>query len=50
MGAAAGGVGALLFYVAILAGNKQPPKPDPVTFEAVAFVFGFADDAFRAND
>lgn len=48
MGAAAGGVGALLFYVAILAGNKQPPKPDPVTFEAVAFVFGFADDAFRA--
>ncbi len=48
MGAAAGGVGALLFYVAILLGNEQPPKPDHVTFEAAAFLFGFADDAFRA--
>jgi hypothetical protein len=48
MGAAAGGVGALLFYVAILLGNKQRPQPDRVTFEAAAFIFGFADDAFRA--
>lgn len=48
MGAAAGGVGALLFYAAILLGNSKTPTPNHIAFEAVAFVFGFADDAFRA--
>ncbi|HWD96876.1 MAG TPA: hypothetical protein VG246_10695 [Acidimicrobiales bacterium] len=48
LGAAAGGVGALLLYVAILLGNRQAPEPDHLTFEVAAFIFGFADDAFRA--
>jgi hypothetical protein len=48
MGAAAGGVGALLFYVVILLGNKEAPHPDHLTFEGAAFIFGFGDDAFRA--
>lgn len=46
VGAAAGAVGTLLFYAVILVGNSATPTPKAITFEAAAFIFGFADDAF----
>jgi H+/Cl- antiporter ClcA len=42
-----GGIGCLLFYVAILVGSKNGVKPDVTTFDALAFIFGFADESFR---
>jgi hypothetical protein len=42
-----GGIGALLFYVSVSVGTKKPVVPNVLTFDAVAFILGFADDAFR---
>jgi hypothetical protein len=47
VGGVAGGIGCLLFYVTLLAGTKASVTPRPVTFDAVAFLLGFADEAFR---
>jgi hypothetical protein len=47
VGAVVGGVGSLLFYVSISVGTKNAVVPNVLTFEAVAFILGFADDAFR---
>lgn len=47
VGAVVGGVGALLYYVSISVGTKNAVTPNALTFDAVAFVLGFADDAFR---
>jgi uncharacterized membrane protein len=43
-----GGVGSLLFYVSVSLGTTKAVVPDVVTFDAVAFVLGFADESFRA--
>jgi hypothetical protein len=50
VGAVTGSIGALLFLVALRLGTKQGAsvKPDVLTLEAVAFVLGFADNAFRS--
>jgi hypothetical protein len=48
LGVFSGGVGCLLFLVLIQAGNKQATTPNAVTFDAVAFVLGYADDAVRS--
>lgn len=47
VGAVVGGVGALLYYVSVSIGTKNAVAPNALTFDAVAFVLGFADDAFR---
>jgi hypothetical protein len=47
VGGVVGGVGSLLFYVSVSIGTKNPVVPNVLTFDAVAFVLGFADDAFR---
>jgi hypothetical protein len=47
VGGVAGGVGCLLFYVSILVGTKSGVTPRVDTFDAVAFLLGFADEAFR---
>jgi len=47
VGAVVGGIGSLLFYVSISVGTKNAVVPNALTFDAVAFVLGFADDAFR---
>ncbi len=47
VGAVVGGVGALLYYVSVSLGTKTSVTPNALTFDAVAFVLGFADDAFR---
>jgi hypothetical protein len=47
VGAVVGGVGSLLFYVSVSIGTKNKVIPNTLTFEAVAFILGFADDAFR---
>jgi hypothetical protein len=47
VGGVVGGIGCLLFYVSILAGNTKSVTPNVVTFDAVAFILGFADKAFR---
>lgn len=47
VGAVVGGVGALLYYVSVSIGTKTEVTPNTLTFDAVAFILGFADDAFR---
>lgn len=47
VGGIVGGIGCLLFYVSILVGTKSSVTPRVVTFDAVAFLLGFADEAFR---
>ncbi len=47
VGGVVGGIGCLLFYVSILVGTKNGVTPRAVTFDAVAFLLGFADEAFR---
>jgi uncharacterized membrane protein len=47
VGGVVGGIGALLYYVSIVLGNTNAVAPRAVTFEAVAFLFGFGDKAFR---
>ncbi len=47
VGAVVGGIGSLLFYVSVSVGTKNSVVPNILTFDAVAFVLGFADDAFR---
>jgi hypothetical protein len=47
VGAVVGGIGSLLFYVSISVGTKNAIEPNALTFDAVAFILGFADDAFR---
>ena len=47
VGAVVGGVGALLYYVSISVGTENVVTPNALTFDAVAFVLGFADDSFR---
>jgi hypothetical protein len=47
VGAVVGGVGALLYYVSVSLGTEGNVEPDPLTFDAVAFILGFADSAFR---
>ncbi len=47
VGGVVGGIGCLLFYVSILIGTKSGVTPRVVTFDAVAFLLGFADEAFR---
>lgn len=47
VGGVVGGIGCLLFYVSILIGNTKGATPNVVTFDAVAFILGFADEAFR---
>jgi hypothetical protein len=47
VGAVVGGIGALLYYVSISVGTKSTVTPDALTFDAVAFILGFADNAFR---
>jgi hypothetical protein len=47
VGLVVGGVGALLYYVSVSLGTKAAVTPNALTFDAVAFVLGFADDAFR---
>jgi hypothetical protein len=47
VGAVVGGIGSLLFYVSISIGTKNAVEPNALTFDAVAFILGFADDAFR---
>jgi len=47
IGAVVGGIGALLYYVSVSLGTKGSITPNAVTFDAVAFILGFADDAFR---
>lgn len=47
IGALVGGIGCMLFYVSILAGAKSGVTPRAITFDAVAFLLGFADEAFR---
>jgi hypothetical protein len=42
-----GAIGCLLFYVSMLVGATKGVTPRVVTFDAVAFLFGFADEAFR---
>ena len=42
-----GGVGCLLFYVSVRLGTTKAVVPDIVTFDAVAFLLGFADESFR---
>ncbi len=48
VGAVVGGVGALLYYVAIAIGNKASVRPDALTFYAVAFLLAFGDHAFQS--
>ena len=50
VGAVTGSIGALLFLVALRLGTQQgtAAKPDAITLESVAFVLGFADNAFRS--
>jgi hypothetical protein len=47
VGVVVGEIGSLLFYVSIVIGTKNAVVPNALTFDAVAFVLGFADDAFR---
>jgi uncharacterized membrane protein len=47
VGGVVGGIGALLYYVSIVLGATNAVTPRAVTFEAVAFLFGFGDRAFR---
>ena len=47
VGGVVGGIGCLLFYVSILVGSTKGVTPNVVTFDAVAFILGFADEAFR---
>jgi len=47
VGAVIGGIGALLYFVSVSIGTKTAVEPNALTFDAVAFVLGFADDAFR---
>ncbi len=42
-----GSIGCLLFYVSLLLGGTSAVTPRVVTFDAVAFIFGFADKAFQ---
>lgn len=48
VGGVVGGVGCLLFYVSIALGSAKGVTPNAVTFDAVAFILGYADDAFRS--
>jgi hypothetical protein len=48
VGAVVGGVGCLLFYVSITLGSTKGVTPNTATFDAVAFILGYADDAFRS--
>lgn len=48
VGGVVGGIGCLLFYVSITLGSTKGVTPDVQTFDAVAFVLGFADKAFRS--
>lgn len=48
VGAVVGGIGCLLFYVSILLGSTKSIEPNAVTFDAAAFILGYADDAFRS--
>jgi hypothetical protein len=45
-GAVTGSIGALLYLVALQLGSKGKVTVDPLTFYAVAFIFGFADKSF----
>jgi hypothetical protein len=45
-GAVTGSIGALLYLVALQLGTKGKVSVDPLTFYAVAFIFGFADKSF----
>jgi hypothetical protein len=47
VGGVVGGIGSLLYYVTILVGTTNSATPRTITFNAVAFLFGFADEAFR---
>jgi hypothetical protein len=47
VGGVVGGIGSLLFYVSVSIGTKNRVVPNVLTFDAVAFILGFADDAFR---
>jgi hypothetical protein len=48
VGGVVGGIGCLLFYVSIMVGSTKGVTPNVVTFDAVAFVLGFADKAFSS--
>jgi hypothetical protein len=48
VGGVVGGIGCLLFYVSITLGSTKGVTPNVQTFDAVAFVLGFADKAFRS--
>jgi hypothetical protein len=47
VGGVVGGIGCLLFYVSILLGSANHITAEVITFDAVAFILGFADEAFR---
>jgi len=47
VGAVVGGIGALLYYVLIMLGSTKSIAPNAITFDVVAFLLGFADEAFR---
>ena len=47
VGAVVGGIGALLYYVSITVGSTKSIVPNAITFDVVAFLLGFADEAFR---
>lgn len=47
IGGVVGGIGSLLYFVTILIGTTSAATPRAITFDAVAFLFGFADEAFR---
>jgi|HubBroStandDraft_6_1064221.scaffolds.fasta_scaffold762343_1 hypothetical protein len=47
VGAVVGGIGALLYYVSIRVGTTKAITTDAITFYVVAFLLGFADEAFR---
>jgi hypothetical protein len=47
VGAVVGGIGALLYYVLITVGSTKGVTPNAVTFDVVAFLLAFGDEAFR---
>jgi hypothetical protein len=47
VGAIVGGIGALLYYVSISLGSTKGITPNAITFDVVAFLLAFADEAFR---
>jgi hypothetical protein len=48
VGGVVGGIGCLLFYVSITLGSTKGVTPNVETFDAVAFILGFADRAFSS--